>query len=75
MTAPRGLFGGEPGTTASVTLLRDGTLIELKSKDSRELRQGDILTVQTGGGAGYGEPSRRDPELARFDLDEGFVTG
>ena len=75
VTAPRGLFGGEPGTTASVTLLRDGTLIELKSKDLRELRQGDILTVQTGGGAGYGEPSRRDPELARFDLDEGFVTG
>jgi N-methylhydantoinase B len=74
LTRPQGLVGGEPGAPASVTLLRDGKLMQMKSKDSGELRRGDILTVRTGGGAGYGRPEQRDAALISRDLAEGHVT-
>jgi N-methylhydantoinase B len=74
VTEPQGLFGGEPGARASVTLRRNNENIVLKSKDARELRKGDILTVRTGGGGGYGDPTRRDPRLTDLDKVEGFVT-
>ncbi len=74
LTRPQGLLGGEAGAPASVTLLRDGTLIQMKSKDAGELRRGDILTVRTGGGAGYGRAEQRDADLISRDRAEGDVT-
>ena len=71
---PEGLFGGEAGAPASCTITRDGETTALKSKNSAELRKGDILTVSTGGGAGYGPPSERSPDTVRADIYEGFVT-
>jgi N-methylhydantoinase B len=73
VTRPAGLLGGEPGASASCWILREGKVVSLKSKDFGELRRGDILTVQTGGGAGYGPPERRDPVRARQDIEEGYV--
>ena len=71
---PEGLFGGEAGAPASCSITRDGVTTALKSKDSAEFRKGDILTVSTGGGAGYGPPSERPRDKVRADIDEGFVT-
>ncbi|CAN5907498.1 hydantoinase B/oxoprolinase family protein [soil metagenome] len=50
---PPGLEGGEPGQTGQ-NLLNDD---ELPSKASRELREGDVVTIQTPGGGGYGQGS------------------
>jgi N-methylhydantoinase B len=71
---PEGLFGGGSGALASCTITRDGETTALKSKDSAELRKGDILCVSTGGGAGYGPPAERPRDKVRADIDEGFVT-
>lgn len=71
---PEGLFGGGDGAAASVSLTREGRTIALKSKDCTELRAGDILTVCTGGGAGYGPPVERAREQVLQDVREGFVT-
>ena len=46
---------------------REGEITELASKESAWLRSGDVLTVSTGGGGGYGEPDRRSAE--RIDDD------
>ncbi|MBA3473935.1 MAG: hydantoinase B/oxoprolinase family protein, partial [Rubrobacter sp.] len=50
---PRGVEGGEPGAVGE-NLLNDE---ELPPKVSRELTEGDIVTVKTPGGGGYGWPA------------------
>ncbi len=49
---PRGIEGGEPGKVGQ-NLLNDE---ELPPKVSRELEEGDVVTVRTPGGGGYGQP-------------------
>ncbi len=71
---PEGLFGGDPGARASVTIERDGEIIPVNSKDSAILRKGDVLTLFTGGGAGYGEPSDRARQRISDDLRQGFIS-
>jgi len=51
---PRGVEGGEPGAVG-VNLLNDE---ELPPKVSRELEEGDVVTVKTPGGGGYGRRTR-----------------
>ena len=51
---PGGAEGGEPGKPGK-NLLNDD---ELPSKTSRELEAGDVVTVETPGGGGYGHPNR-----------------
>jgi len=71
---PEGLFGGEPGALALTIVHRGNQEIRLASKQSFALKKGDILTVQTGGGAGYGDPAERPADLIARDRAEGFVT-
>ncbi|HET7479314.1 MAG TPA: hydantoinase B/oxoprolinase family protein [Rubrobacteraceae bacterium] len=47
---PRGIEGGEPGEVGRNLLNGD----ELPAKVSRELESGDVVTVETPGGGGYG---------------------
>jgi N-methylhydantoinase B len=49
---PRGAAGGEPGAVGENLLNEE----ELSPKVSQELREGDVVTVKTPGGGGYGEP-------------------
>jgi N-methylhydantoinase B len=49
--APRGIEGGEPGEVGK-NLLDDE---ELPPKVSRDLQEGDVVTVRTPGGGGYGK--------------------
>lgn len=50
-----GLAGGQPGATGFCTVLRDGAEIAVRSKDDLVLRAGDIVTLASGGGGGWGE--------------------
>jgi N-methylhydantoinase B len=54
---PYGLDGGEPGKTGKNMLIRDGKEIPLPGKGSLDLRAGDILSIHTPGGGGYGVKS------------------
>lgn len=71
---PNGLFDGKPGIGASYTLQRNGKIEPLKSKVMMSLHAGDILTVETGGGGGYGKPIQRPPELVDADLADGLIS-
>lgn len=55
--APPGAGGGTPGATGRHTLLRDGCEAALPAKTTLPLRPGDVLTIQTPGGGGYGTPT------------------
>jgi N-methylhydantoinase B len=43
-------------------------------KSRTELKPGELLTMHTPGGGGFGPPGERDPELRRRDLEFGYVT-
>ena len=71
--APDGLFGGAPGARASTSILRGNEEIELPSKVSYQLRQGDEVIASTGGG-GYGPPEQRSAGDIARDLAEGYLS-
>ena len=73
--APFGLQGGGPGACGKLVLKTNGQGLALPSKTvNQTLRQGDILSMHTQGGGGFGNPKKRDLELVRRDLREGKVS-
>ena len=51
---PPGADGGDAGTPGRHTLLRDGHEMRLPAKTTLPLQPGDVLTIQTPGGGGFG---------------------
>jgi N-methylhydantoinase B/oxoprolinase/acetone carboxylase alpha subunit len=51
---PWGLAGGEPGKPGRNTLIRRGRKTTLPGKTRMEVRQGDLLRIETPGGGGWG---------------------
>jgi N-methylhydantoinase B len=51
---PYGLQGGSPGVPGRNTLLRDGETIELPAKASLDVLPGDVISLHTPGGGGFG---------------------
>jgi N-methylhydantoinase B len=65
---PNGLFGGKTGREARYILNPDGEARVLGSKDTFSLVPGDVVSVQTCGGGGYGSPLDRDPARVLEDV-------
>lgn len=53
---PYGLQGGAPGQPGENVLIRQGEELRLPGKGTFELHVGDILSIRTPGGGGYGVP-------------------
>jgi 5-oxoprolinase (ATP-hydrolysing) len=57
---PYGATGGEPGALGRNQLRRaDGTVVELAGIAQVNVTPGDVLTIETPGGGGFGFPNRR----------------
>jgi N-methylhydantoinase B len=70
-----GVAGGLPGATNVVEILRDGQVVSTLARATAvSLQKGDIVRLMTGGGGGYGDPSRRSVAAIRRDLELGYVT-
>jgi N-methylhydantoinase B len=71
---PYGRKGGHPGSLGE-TLVNPGTADErdIGKIDILRLDPGDVVRITAPGGAGYGDPLDRDPELVRTDVENGFV--
>jgi len=54
ITSPWGLKGGKNGKPAKVTIIKGGKRIEMKSKFTIDLDEGDEVIIETPGGGGYG---------------------
>jgi N-methylhydantoinase B len=72
--AAPGLFGGQAGAPGACFVERDGETITLGSKVSTTLRAGDLLTVRSGGGAGYGRVEEREPRAVERDIREDRIS-
>jgi len=53
---PYGLAGGAPGATGENVLIRNGIETLLPGKGSFQLEGGDVLSIRTPGGGGWGKP-------------------
>ena len=58
---PHGLFGGLPGRRAGYLLNSGDREVEVGSKQTLQLKPGQIISYRTCGGGGYGPPHRRSP--------------
>jgi N-methylhydantoinase B len=74
MTAPYGLFGGQSGWQAETILNPDGESIRLKSKETRPLKRGDVVSLRLSGGGGYGHPAERRRQAIEDDIANGYVS-
>ena len=72
--APFGVFGGGSGKCAEILLYRDGKAISLETKETRTLKEGDVLSFQLSGAGGYGDVAERDPWRIEDDLADGYIT-
>src|SRR5690606_34289755 len=54
--APAGLAGGEPGARGENRLIRSGEAHALPAKTTFSARAGDVISVSTPGGGGWGRP-------------------
>jgi len=70
--APRGALGGGDGARGRARLQNAGTV--LRGKGRQLIPAGEVLIVETPGGAGLGDPRERDPARLARDLQAGLVS-
>ncbi len=73
---PLGVHGGLPGRSGA-TVINPATAREQRvpaRSGDVYLDAGDVLSIETGGGGGVGDPKLRDRTLVRADLEDGFIT-
>ena len=68
---PWGLFGGNPGSPGAYGIVRGNMITRLSSKTTLSANGGDVLTVTTPGGGGYGTISGRTRERIEQDRADG----
>lgn len=71
---PQGLAGGKPGRACHFIVDPEGEARELPSKFSIGVPAGSTVSLQMGGGGGFGDPSERDAASISADLDNGVIT-
>ena len=71
---PYGLHGGGSGKLAETVLNPDGDAELLSSKERRELKRGDVVSVRLSGAGGFGDVAERDPAAIERDIAEGYIT-
>jgi len=73
-SAPWGLFGGHSASTSEFVRNPGDDAEPLASKSTTELDVGEIVSVRTPGGGGYGDPTERDPDAVLADVRDGKVS-
>jgi N-methylhydantoinase B len=72
---PWGIEGGKPGATSATLMKLPGEEAYKPVNVVRHLvPAGTSAVIATAGGGGWGDPFRRDPQLVRQDVVEGYVT-
>ena len=72
---PWGLAGGRNAAGSMLTVTAaDGAVRVLPTKAFTELRRGDVLTVRTPGGGGWGAPAERERDRVDRDVRAGLIS-
>ncbi len=71
---PYGLDGGEPGASGDDRAVVDGVARPIEGMTTLDLGDGDLVSIRTPGGGGFGPPGERPVEAIARDLADGRVT-
>jgi N-methylhydantoinase B len=74
---PFGIGGAHPAAPVKVSILRDGVEHEFPTPGkvtNHRIVAGDVVVMQSAGGGGYGDPTERDPERVREDVEAGYIS-
>jgi N-methylhydantoinase B len=72
---PWGMAGGKDGSRNYVEFIHEDGRREIKGKCARYmLKKGEVASLHTATGGGYGDPSKRPKEKVLEDLKEGYIT-
>jgi N-methylhydantoinase B len=72
---PFGLHGGRPGSTNRLYINEGDSCEEkLPAKGMRQLKKGDVYSVYSSGGGGWGNPYERDPQMVLDDVLNGYIS-
>jgi N-methylhydantoinase B len=76
LNPPWGTDGGKSGGAARCVINpgRNSERVLAPLSDGNDLRKGDVLRIETGGGGGRGHPYDRPVELVLRDVLEGYVS-
>lgn len=72
---PPGVHGGSAGQPNRIEIRQGGKIfvpLHLSKDQDLQLRQGDVINVQTPGGGGYGNPADRAVRLTARDAKHGY---
>jgi N-methylhydantoinase B len=74
---PWGLLGGQPAAPSYI-IVRPGTqqerILRAKGSTIKPLAVGEELALRSGGGGGWGDPRKRDPDLVLEDVRNEFIS-
>ena len=65
---PAGIAGGDDGRPGADYIARDGEFERVPPKSTHRLDDGDVVSIRTPGGGGYGPVADRDPDAIRRDI-------
>lgn len=71
---PWGVAGGEDALGSDFRVLSAGGDRRLRTKTVTRLTAGEVLSINTAGGGGYGSPGGRDPGAVARDVADGKVS-
>lgn len=72
---PWGVAGGLNGTPNYCVIFKQGEEPKVVRKVAAvKLRRGDLVSLRSGGGGGWGDPLDRDPELVKMDVKNEYIT-
>lgn len=70
-----GLEGGHNGTNNRISVIRsDSTVEHYTTANSVPVGNGDVIRIETGNGAGFGNPRERSKSLVLDDLQNQYIT-
>ncbi len=72
---PWGVAEGMNGTPNYCVIYKQGEEPKIVRKVAAvKLKKGDMVSLRSGGGGGWGDPLERDPELVRMDVKNEYIT-